>query len=64
MELKQVAHSQFHQLFSEDGVTDISVELEFLSNIPALVFVETNAGLIKPFYEQEVVDVIWGMEPD
>ena len=64
MELKQATHSHFHQLFSEDGVSDSSVKLEFLSNIPALVSVETNVGLIKPFSEQEVVEVIWGMEPD
>ena len=50
MELKQAAHSHFHQLFSEDGVSDSSVKLEFLSNIPALVSVETNVGLIKPFF--------------
>ena len=29
-----------------------------------MVSAETNAGLIKPFSEQDVVEVIWGMEPD
>ena len=58
IELKQAVHSHFHQLFSEDGVSDSSTKLEFLSNIPALVSVETNVGLIKPFSEQEVVEVI------
>ena len=39
-------------------------ELDFLSYIPSLVSAEINSGLIKPFSEQEVVEVIWGMEPD
>ena len=34
----------------------------FLSNIPSLVTVELNVGLVKPFSEKEIVDVIWEME--
>ena len=37
---------------------------DFLSNIPSLVSVEVNAGLVKPFTEKEIMDVIWAMEPD
>ena len=64
VELKQVANSNFHQLFSEDGVSDNASKHEFLSYIPPMVSTKTNAGLIKPFSEQDVVEVIWGMEPD
>ena len=64
VELKQAANSHFHQLFIEDGVSNNAAKLEFLSYIPSMVSAKTNAGLIKPFSEQDVVEVIWGMEPD
>ena len=38
--------------------------LFFLYNIPSLVTDELNVGLLKPFSEKEIVDVIWAMEPD
>ena len=37
---------------------------DFLFNIPKLVGHEDNVDLVKPFFEQEVVDVIWSMEPE
>ena len=37
---------------------------DFLSNIPPLVSLEDNIGLVKPFTEQEIVDFIWAMDPD
>ena len=37
---------------------------DFLFNIPKLVGHEDNVDLVKPFSDQEVVDVIWSMEPD
>ena len=64
LDLKQAANNHFLQIFSEDGVTDNSTKLEFLSFIPSLISAETNVGLVKPFTEQDVVEVIWGMEPD
>ena len=35
-----------------------------MSNIPFLVSEEENVELMKPFLEQEIIDVIWAMEPD
>ena len=64
MEIKQVVNLHFIQLFTKDGVTDNATKTEFLSNIPSLVSAESNAGLVKPFSEKYVVEVIWGMEPD
>ena len=37
---------------------------DFLFNIPNLVGHEDNVDLVKPFSEQEVVDVIWSMDQD
>ena len=41
-----------------DGVLENAAKHEFLSYIPPMVFAETNDGLIKPFSEQDVVEVI------
>ena len=54
----------FQQLFHEEGNSDEILNADFLSNIPSLVSHEDNVGLVKPFTEKEVVDVIWAMEPD
>ena len=35
-----------------------------MANVPSLVNVEDNYGLMKPFTEQEIVDVIWAMKSD
>ena len=35
-----------------------------MSNIPCMVSEEENDELMKPFSEQEIIDVIWSMEPD
>ena len=62
--LKQAARSHFHLLFQEDRLSDEEVSAEFLVNIPSLVSIEDNKNLLKSFYEQEVLKVIWAMEPD
>ena len=36
----------------------------FLANIPSLVNPDCNDGLMKPFSEIEILDVIWEMESD
>ena len=51
-------------MFYEDGNTNDFLSSDFLSNIPSLVSEDDNVGLVKPFYEKEVVDVIWAMEPN
>ena len=40
------------------------MSVDFLANIPSLVSPECNDGLMKPFSEIEILDVIWAMEPD
>ena len=50
VELKQAANSDFHQLFSEDDVSNNAAKHEFLSYIPPMVFAKTNASLIKHFF--------------
>ena len=52
----------FQQLFHEDDISDDIMNAEFLSNIPSLVSIEVNVGLVKPFSDKEIVDVIWEME--
>ena len=64
MHIKQAAYLHFQCLFHEDGISDETVSADFLSNIPSLVSHEDNMGLLKPFNEKEIVDVIWAMEPD
>ena len=63
-QIKQVAEAHFQKLFSEDGCTDLDLTVDFLSNILCMVTEEENIELMKPFAEQEIVDVIWAMEPD
>ena len=46
----------FQNLFKDDDSSD------FLSNIPCVVNERENDELMKPFYEQEIIDVIWSME--
>ena len=53
----------FQQLITEDVVTDDVVNAKFLSYIPSLVTAKLNVGLVKPFSEKEIVEVIWAMEP-
>eukprot|EP00253_Pinus_taeda_P010704 PITA_10704 len=62
--IKQAATSQFQHLFQEDGSSDEDLAVDFLSNIPSLVTTDLNDGLLKPFIEKEIVEVIWSMEPD
>ena len=62
--LKQAAWTHFQLLFHEDGLAASDVSVEFLDKIPTLVNPEDNQALLKPFSEQEILDVIWVMEPD
>ena len=59
-----MAEVHFQNLFRDDGSFDLDLTSDFLSNIPSLVSKGENDELLKPFYEQEVIDVIWSMEPD
>ena len=51
-------------MFHEDGISNDEVTADFLSNIPSIVSPEGNAGLTKPFSENEILEVIWVMELD
>ena len=46
-----------------EGVSDSAMSAGLLSFFPSLISDELNAGLVKSFTEQEIVDVIWAMEP-
>ena len=35
-----------------------------MSNVSCLVNEEENGELMKPFTKEEIIDVIWSMEPD
>ena len=60
----QVAEIHFQGLFSEIGLKENDLNSKFLSNIPSLVSKEPNGELMEPFTEEEIIDVIWSMEPD
>ena len=63
-QIKQMAEVHFQNLLREDGFSNSDLTSDFLSNIPCLVSEEENDELMKPFSEQEIIDVIWSMEPD
>ena len=63
-QIKQLAEVHFHNLYREDGSSNSKFTSDFLSNIPSLVSEEENDELMKPFSEQEIIDVIWSMELD
>ena len=63
-QIKQLAEVHFHNLYREDGSSNSNFTSDFLSNIPCLVSEEENDELMKPFSEQEIIDVIWSMERD
>ena len=54
----------FQNLYREDGSYDLDLSYEFLSNIPCMVNEEENNESMKPFSEQEIIDVIWSMASD
>ena len=62
--LKQYANKHFQLLFQDDGFTNEDASSELLVNVPSLVNVEDNYGLMNPFTEQEMFYVIWAMESD
>ena len=64
LQIQLVSHFHFHQLLTEDDISDNEVNANFLSNIPSLVTAKSNVGLVKPFSEIEIVDVIWAMDID
>ena len=51
-------------MFQKDGLSDDYVSAEFLENVPSLISSEDNSDLMKPFSENEILDVIWAMELD
>ena len=51
-------------LFKDDDCSYEQVSSDFLHNVPSLVSIEENFDLMKPFSEQEIVEVIWAMESD
>ena len=51
-------------MFHEDGNSHELLNSNFLYNIPSLGSHDDNVGLVKSFFEKEVVDVIWAMEVD
>ena len=63
-QIKQVVEAHFQNLFSEDGSSNSNLTIDFFTNIPCMVSEEENVELMKPFLEQEIIDVIWAMEPD
>ena len=60
-QIKQLAEAHFQKLYRE---SNSDYNSNFLSNIPNLVSKEENEELMQPFLEQEIIDVIWSMEPD
>ena len=63
-QIKQLAKAHFQNLCREDDSSNSDYTSDFLSNIPSLVSKEENDELMQPFSEQEIIDVIWSMEPD
>ena len=63
-QIKQAAEAHFQSMYREDASIDSELTSEFLSNIPCLVSEEENGELMKPFTKEEIIDVIWSMEPD
>ena len=59
-----MVEEHFHNLFRDDGSSDLDLASDFLSKIPSLVSEAKNSELMNPFTEQEIIDVIWSMEPD
>ena len=59
-----MAEVHFQNLLREDGSFDSDLTSDFFSNIPFMVSDEENDELMNPFSKQEIIDVIWSMEPD
>ena len=60
----QVAEIHFQGLFSETRLKENDLNSEVWSNIPSLISKKTNGELMEPFTEEEIIHVIWSMEPD
>ena len=63
-QIKQAAEVHFQSMYREDGSIDSNLTSEFLSKIHCLVREEENVVLMKPFSEEEIIDVIWFMKSD
>ena len=63
-QIKQMVEAHFQNLFRDDGSFDSDLTSNFLSNIPSLVSKGENDELMKPFFDQEIIDVTWSMELD
>jgi len=63
-QVKDIVDSHFSKLYSEEP-QDCEEEItSFLYNIPQLINLEDNVVLISDFTEEEIIKVIWSMEPD
>ena len=63
-QIKQAAEVHFQSLYREDGAIDSDLTSDFLSNVPNLVSAKENEELMKPFLEEEIINVIWSMDPE
>jgi len=63
-QLKGAAETHFHNLLEEEGACCEEITTKYLSNTPLLLSREDNAALLKTFSEDEIIKVIWSMEPD
>ena len=63
-QIKQVVDLHFQNLYKEHGFIDFDLTSKFFTNIPCLVRDEENEELMQPFFEKEIIDVIWSMGPD
>eukprot|EP00253_Pinus_taeda_P011936 PITA_11936 len=63
-QIKEAAINHFQNLLSvgKDG-SEEDME-EFLINIPQLVSLEDNESLIRPASEEEIINIVWSMEPN
>ena len=64
IQVKEADDTYFHHLFIEDGTGNEEFTSNFLSHMPSLVSEENNLNLMKPFYEEEINNVVWAMESD
>jgi len=62
--IKEAVVNHYSQLYTAGNQGNEEDMADFLSNIPPLVRAEDNIDLNRPFTEEEVIKVIWSMDPD
>ena len=62
--IKVVVEVHFQYLYTKNGQTDEEVDVDFLYHILALINYADNQYPMSPFSEEEIINVIWSMEPD